>query len=198
MRWLISGLLILLTLSVYQKGKVESSMDFDHILTDTLKLEGGVTTDTGGLTNYGITQKTYNAVAPNLGLPKKSVKDLGYGEVKTIYENEFYKKPKYDLLPTYKIQGLMFDWGVNAGTGTATKKLQEIVGTKADGKFGKKTLEAVNKYIEEKGEQALAFEILSSRLNHYTELINSNPEKYGKYENGWINRINHLAQKYGQ
>jgi len=45
-RWLISGLLILLTLSVYQKGKVESSMDFDHILTDTLKLEGGATTNT--------------------------------------------------------------------------------------------------------------------------------------------------------
>ena len=51
-RWLISGLLILLTLSVYQKGKVESSMDFDHILTDTLKFEGGVTTDTGVNKDY--------------------------------------------------------------------------------------------------------------------------------------------------
>jgi lysozyme family protein len=171
-------------------------MSFDQILNTTLKLEGGITTDTGGLTNYGVTQSTYDSVAPNLGLPKKSVKDLKYGEVRAVYENEFFKKPGYDLLPSEKIQGLMFDWGVNAGTTTATKKLQEIVGAKVDGKFGKKTAEAVNKYIEENGEDSLALSILSSRLDHYSKLIEENPAKYAKYENGWINRVNYLAGKY--
>ena len=172
-------------------------MAFDQILNTTLKLEGGVTTDSGGLTNYGITQKTYNAVAPSLGLPKKSVKDLKYGEVRKVYESEFYKKPKYDLLPSERIQGLMFDWGVNAGAGTATKILQEIVGSKADGKIGKNTIEAYKKYVEEKGEDTLAFEILSRRLGHYSSLIENNPEKYAQYENGWTNRINFLAERYG-
>ena len=171
-------------------------MTFDQMLNTTLKLEGGVTTDTGGLTNYRVTQKTYDSVAPSLGLPKKSVKDLKYGEVRSVYENEFYKKPRIDQLPTEKIQGLMFDWGVNAGSGTAIKKLQEIVGAKADGKIGKKTIAAVNQYIQENGEDTLAFNILNSRLNHYTELVTSAPEKYGKYEQGWTNRINYLAERY--
>jgi lysozyme family protein len=171
-------------------------MGFDAILTHTLGNEGGVTTDTGGLTNYGITQDTFNAVAPDLGLPNKSVKDLKYGEVRKIYESEYYKKPKIDQLPSDKVQGLMFDWGVNAGTGTAIKKLQELVGTKADGKIGKKTVEAVNTYIEANGEDALVFDILNSRTNHYSNLVQSNPQKYGQYEHGWMNRINKLAQRY--
>ena len=170
-------------------------MDFDNILLNTLKNEGGVTTDTGGLTNYGITQDTYNSIAPSLGLGKKSVKDLKYGEVKTVYENEFYKKPAIDKLPSIKLQGIMFDWGVNAGTGTAIKKLQEIVGTKPDGKMGKKTLEAVNNYIAENGEESLAFDIMNSRFNHYKSLVESNPEKYGKYAQGWDNRLNAVAKQ---
>jgi len=173
-------------------------MPFDQILNTTLKLEGGLNKKEvgGGISNYGITQKTYNSVAPQLGLPNKNVKDINYGEVRSVYENEYYKKPKYNQLPTERIQGLMFDWGVNAGTGTATKKLQQIVGTKPDGKIGKKTLEAVNKYISEKGEDALAFDILSSRANHYQELIASDPNKYGYWEEGWNNRINYLAKRY--
>ena len=99
-------------------------MGFDAILTHTLQNEGGVTTDTGGLTNYGITQNTYGSVDPALGRPNKSVKDLKYGEVKKVYESEFYKKPNIDKIPSEKVQGVLFDWGVNAGTGTAIKKLQ--------------------------------------------------------------------------
>lgn len=172
-------------------------MGFDTILTNTLKNEGGVTTDTGGLTNYGITQNTYNSVAPVLGLPNKSVKDLKYGEVRKVYEDSYYVKPKINKLPSEKVQGLMFDWGVNAGTGTAIRKLQELVGTKPDGKIGKKTIEAVNTYIEANGEDALVFDILSARTNHYNSLINANPQKYAPYQHGWMNRIGKLAQQYG-
>ena len=84
-------------------------MGFDAILTNTLGYEGGVTTDTGGLTNYGITQNTYNAVASELGLETKSVKDLKYGEVRKIYENEYFKKPNIDKIPSEKVQTALFD-----------------------------------------------------------------------------------------
>lgn len=170
-------------------------MGFDQILTNTLKNEGGVTTDTGGLTNYGVTQKTYDAVAPELGLDKKSVKDLKYGEVKKVYENEYYKKPAIDQLPSEKLQGIMFDWGVNAGTGTAIKNLQTIVGVKADGKMGKKTLAAVNDYVATHGEDSLAFDVMNARFKHYQSLIQSNPAKYGQYEQGWDNRLNNVAKQ---
>jgi lysozyme family protein len=63
-------------------------MAFDNILVNTLKNEGGETTDSGGHTNFGVTQSTYDAVAPNLSLPKKNVKDLKYGEVRKVYEEE--------------------------------------------------------------------------------------------------------------
>jgi lysozyme family protein len=173
-------------------------MPFDQILNTTLKLEGGLNTKetNGGVSNYGITQQTYDAVAPQLGLSKKNVRDLGYKEVRSVYESEFYKKPKYDQIPYEKIQGLVFDWGVNAGTGLATRKLQEIVGTKADGKIGKNTLEALNKYVDKYGEDTLAIEILQKRLEHYNSLIASDPQKYGYWQEGWDNRLKYLADRY--
>jgi len=199
-RWLISGLLILLTLSVYPKGKVESNMNFDQILNTTLKLEGGLNKNEigGGVSNYGVKQDTYNAYAKEKGIASKDVRNLKYGDVRGIYEDKYYKQPKIDQLPSGKIQGLVFDWGVNAGTVTVIKKLQEIVGTKPDGQIGKKTIKAVNDYISKNGEDSLAFSILSSRSNHYNELIRQDPHKYGSYEKNWMNRINYLAQKYGQ
>jgi lysozyme family protein len=170
-------------------------MGFDQILTNTLKNEGGFTVDQGGRTNYGVTQKTYDGVAKELGLEHKDVTQLKYGDVRKVYESEFWKKPGISNLPSEKIQGIMFDWGVNSGTTTPIKKLQEIVGATPDGKMGKKTIAAVNKYIEIYGEDSLAFDVMNARLNFNQSLITKNPTKYGASEKGWDNRLNNVADQ---
>lgn len=172
-------------------------MPFDTILTNTLKNEGsepGKEAD-GTPVRYGIQQKTYDSLAPKLGLDKKSVNDLKYGEVRKIYEEEYFKKPRLNEIPSERIQGVVFDHGVNSGAATAVRKLQEIVGAKPDGIMGKQTGAKVASYIEANGEDALVGELLQARLNHYQNLIAQDPEKYGQYERGWTNRISAVAEQ---
>lgn len=167
---------------------------FNRILNNTLTLEGGLTFDNGGLTNYGVTQKVYDAYRSRKKLPKASVRDVKYGEVQDLYFNDFYKG-KFDAFPE-KVAGLMFDFGVHSGPSTAVKHLQRIVGTKDDGIIGKNTVTAVENYIKENGEESLRSALLDDRANFIKELILSDPEKYSGYAKGWDNRIGRMRELY--
>lgn len=168
---------------------------FGKILPVTLTFEGGTTVDTGGLTHRGITQSTYDAYAKQNKMASKPVTNLNYGETKDFYSNEFYKKPKIDKLPE-RVQGVAFDYAVNSGAGQAVKTIQKIVGTDADGVIGKNTLKAIDEYVSKNGDTALASKIVDERMNHLSELISSNPQKYSPYAQGWANRINKLRDIY--
>lgn len=171
-------------------------MNFNQILADTLRFEGGETVDSGGVTNRGITQKTYDSYAASKGKPSKSVNELSFGDAKNLYYDEYFVKPKIDKIPSEKVAAITFDFGVNSGTVTAIKALQEAVGAKADGVIGKKTLASMDKYIAKYGEEALADAVMTKRENLMSNLIMQNPEKYGAYEKGWSNRTKALRQKY--
>jgi lysozyme family protein len=107
-----------------------------------------------------------------------------------------YKKPKIDYIPSEKIQGVVFDHAVNAGAGTAIKSLQNIVGSNPDGVMGKKTIAAVKEYVDKYGEDVLGKELINARAMQYSDLVNSNPEKYAQYQNGWFNRLMNLQKQY--
>jgi len=171
-------------------------MTFDKDLVNTLRYEGGLTNDTGGLTNYGVRQDIYNAYTKANNLPNKSVKELKYGDVRSFYENEYLKKPKINLLPE-DIQGIVFDTAVNLGQITAIKQLQRVVGSKDDGLVGKNTIAQINQYIKQNGSEELKRQLLNNRMEYYRKLSEANPEKYGKYIDGWYNRVIDLAQKHG-
>jgi lysozyme family protein len=169
-------------------------MDFIPILMNTLKLEGNYTEDSGGKTNFGVTQNTFDAYTKENNIPSKDVKDLNFGDVRNFYQKEFYEKPKIFDIPYKKIKSMVFDFGVNAGTPTAIKTLQKIVGTKADGIKGNKTNNAISKYVEKYGEDDLYDALVQARIEHYQNLVKSNPDKYGQYLNGWLNRLTKLAE----
>jgi len=177
-----------------QRGR--NNMAFDNDLVNTLRYEGGLTNDTGGLTNYGIRQDIYNAYTKVNKLPNKSVKELKYGDVRNFYESEYYKKPKINMLPE-DVQGIVFDTAVNLGQGTAIKQLQRLVGSKPDGLVGKNTIAQINKYVEQNGSEELKRQLLNTRMDYYRKLSESNPGKYGKYIDGWYNRVIDLARKHG-
>jgi len=171
-------------------------MSFDKDLINTLRYEGGITNDNGVLTNYGIRQDIYDFYLKSNKLPNKSVKDLNYGEVRDFYEKEYYKKPKIDQLPE-DIQGLVFDSSVNLGQVTTIKQLQRVVGSKPDGIVGKNTIKAIDNFIKNNSMERLKEEIIYSRADHYQLLHSSKPERYGKYTEGWMNRLRDLSAKNG-
>ena len=168
-------------------------LDFSPILADTLRLEGGRRVDSDGLTNNGIRQPIYDSYTKLKKLPQKSVDELNWGETSDFYKDEFYDKIKD--LPTKNLKGVAFDFAVNAGTPTAVKGLQKIVGSKADGIIGKKTIAAVKKFIEKNGEDFLVKSILQNRIDHNYAVIENDPSK-AQYERGWNNRIESQAKTY--
>lgn len=172
------------------------SDNFNDVFLNTLKLEGGKTVDTGGVTNMGVTQSAWDAYSATNKIPRESVNSLKVGEVKKFYRDEYWDKPKISSIPSPKVASLVFDYGVNAGTGTAIKALQEVVGVKQDGKLGKRTIEAINSYIEDMGEETLAQSLLGQRQQYYDTLVFQDPNKYSPYRDGWSNRIEKLKAMY--
>jgi len=174
---------------------MDEDIDFRPILLDTLKSEGGLLVDEDGVSNYGVRQPIYDSYTKLKKLSPKDVKSLNWGEVNDFYKDEFYSK--VSDLPTKNLKGVAFDFAVNASPRTAIKSLQEVVGSKADGIIGKKTIASVNKFMEKHGEDALVRSILQKRIDHNYATIANNPQK-AKYEQGWNNRINHLVETYSK
>ncbi|QDH13828.1 hypothetical protein E3E12_06105 [Formicincola oecophyllae] len=62
-----------------------------------------------------------------------------------IAERHYWRVLCCDALPT-GVDLLQFDFGFNAGAKTAVRVLQDVLGVKADGAMGKKTLAAVQSF----------------------------------------------------
>src|SRR5271156_5648561 len=66
---------------------------FEKCLPDTLIQEGGYSNDAhdpGGMTDYGIIQKEYDAKRRQWGLPTQWVKNITQSEVRTIYYTDYW------------------------------------------------------------------------------------------------------------
>lgn len=174
---------------------VETVDAFDSAFKRTLGFEGGYTVDHAGATNFGVTQDTYDNWRKKQGLPTKPVRAIDTQEAKQLYKQEYFDKPGFSKLPA-SVAGVLFDYGVNAGTPSAAMALQKSVGASPDGVIGSKTLNKVNEFVSKNGEQPLLQKIVDQRSQHIDTLIKKNPAKYKKFENGWKNRIKAIKSEF--
>lgn len=174
---------------------VETVDAFDSAFKRTLGFEGGYTVDHAGPTNFGVTQDTYDNWRKKQGLPTKPVRAIDTQEAKQLYKQEYFDKPGFSKLPA-NVAGVLFDYGVNAGTPRAAMALQKAVGASPDGVIGPKTLNKVNDFVSKNGEQPLLQKIVDQRSQHIDTLIKKNPAKYKKFENGWKNRIKAIKSEF--
>lgn len=120
---------------------------FESAIEMVLEKEGGFSNhprDKGGMTNFGITYKTYAAfhdIDP-AAVTEKMMRDLTREEAVEIYRTNYWSAARCDALPP-GIDLCVFDFGVNAGVRTAVRTLQEVVGVTKDGSIGPITLAAV-------------------------------------------------------
>ncbi|BAF69597.1 glycoside hydrolase family 108 protein [Nitratiruptor sp. SB155-2] len=105
-------------------------------------------------------------------------------EVKNIYRQKYWNRAKLYDVQSQKIAEEIFVFGVNTGIENAIKKAQELVGVKVDGIVGPKTLKALNSFDVDLFDVGYDFE----ELKYYKELVRSDPKKFAKYEDGWVNR----------
>lgn len=121
-------------------------------------------------TKFGISAMTY---------PDLDIKNLTLEKAKEIYKRDWWDKLNADSLDT-AIVFQVWDFAINAGMGTAKRKLQKSVGMAEDGIIGPLTLKAIQK--ADLNDILMRFN--AERLKHYTSL--STWPRYGK---GWTLRV---------
>lgn len=165
----------------------------DDIIKDVIQREGGFVNDpddAGGATKYGITIKTLSDWMCEPATVD-DVKNLTEQVAEAIYQELYIDKPKINLIQNDGLRACIFDTGVNLGTGTAIKLLQQAVGTKPDGILGAVTLGVLKAF----NPKELIDRYLNARQAYYNNIVARNPSQE-KFAAGWKNRIDELRARY--
>lgn len=177
-------------------------MNYDKIIADILRVEGGYVndpTDRGGETNFGITITTARANGYT-----GPMKDMPESVAKVIYLQQYIVKPGFANIADTVSEALaakLIDIGVNMGPLIAGQFLQKSLNlfqtdlAKSlieDGSIGPATLAALNAFTKLRGAAGLPVLIkLVSSLQgaRYADIATKNPSQR-KYMYGWIaNRV---------
>lgn len=142
-----------------------TAANFERLYRPLMGIEGGVAdrpkkADPGGLTNCGVTQKTYDRYRDARGLPRRSVREIEPDEVRDVAK-EHWDSIRGDELPA-GLDWAMFDFAYNSGPVQPVLELQRVLGCNVDGLLGPTTMHAVEvadtvKTIEHLCDRRLAF-----------------------------------------
>lgn len=148
-------------------------MNFDDAFSRLLGSEGGLVNnpnDPGGLTNWGISQRSY---------PDIDIRNLTRDGAKAIYLRDFWNRVNADRLPD-GVAFQLFDFAVNSGIETSVRYLQRALGCADDGHWGPMSQAAADGTSESDTIMLLNAE----RLDFMTRLKN-----WPDASRGWSRRI---------
>lgn len=157
--------------------------NFDEAIKLILKHEGGLVNDPadpGGLTNMGITKRDF---------PQLDIKNLTVNQAKEIYKEKYWDKIQGDLIKDQDVATQIFDFAVNAGVATSSKKTQEILHIKADGVIGEQTIKALNNF----NYYTFLIQFKLKRIEYYISI--SKRASLRKFLYGWIKRTLETSQE---
>lgn len=173
------------------------SLKFRFCVEKVLKHEGGFVddpVDTGGATNYGVSLRwlrslgTEGDIDGDGDVDWRDVKGLTREQAIELYRTKWWAPYAYESIANIGVCAKAFDLAVNMGSSQAHRLLQRAVraaGGKVveDGKFGPKTLEAVNAADG----RSLLCALRSEAAGYYRGLVVAKQERE-KWLNGWLNR----------
>lgn len=166
----------------------------ERLVPHILRWEGGFCNDPddlGGITNKGVTFKTYKLYRRQRGLPIPSIGDLHRltdGEFTDILKTMYWNPCKADFIENQSVANAIVDWAWHSGTVTAVKEIQKGLGIKSDGIVGNITLSAINS----ESPLPLFGKIQSLRKAYIERICKARPAN-NKFKRGWYNRINSLV-----
>lgn len=162
---------------------------FQDALKFTLFAEGGYSdnpADSGGATDYGITQETWDAYCDAQGLASSPVTGIPLSGAKAIYHGMYWQAGHCDQLPA-KLGICHFDWCVNHGVAGAAITLQTALGVAEDGIIGPITLGTA----ERCDVWPTVIKYLQLREDWYQQDVRQNPSQI-VFLDGWRNRVDNL------
>ena len=158
------------------------NQNFDKCMEMLLVHEGGFVDgnkigDPGGLTNMGVTKKTWDDYYGD-DIDEEGMKNITVDDIKPIYRTNYWERCRCQDLPS-GVDWAVFDWAVNSGPGRAAKALQRAVGALEDGAVGPQTLMAV---------QASQPEEIINRIAVHRDSYYRSLSTFDKFGRGWIRR----------
>jgi len=163
-------------------------------LAFTLSQEGGYSDnprDHGGATNFGITQRTYDAWNTSHGIALQPVRDIDRDMVDAIYQANYWTPAHCAAMPD-KLGMCVFDFAVNSGVHQALATLQTCLGTGPDGRWGPKTASLVSA-LDQDAETALVASYLDARRDFLQDIVERNPGQH-IFLADWEKRVNELQE----
>ena len=164
---------------------------FAECLPLILRYEGGYVNDPndhGGATNYGVTQRVYDAWRESVGRPPQSVRSIMSDEVSAIYERDYWTVAGCPSLPM-PLDLAVFDAAVNSGPRRAVVWLQRALGVTDDGILGPRTLAAVGATDA----SALAGRMIDARETSLRKFAAAPGQ--AKFLKGWLRRTSDLRRR---
>ena len=153
--------------------------DFLKAITKTLAKEGGSTitldpTDRGGLTKYGISQKSY---------PALNIRALTAQQATDIYQRDYWDRIKGHAIPSQAVAEAIFDTCVNMGVSAGSRLAQAVVGATQDGVIGPRTLAS----IAAMNEDLFLAKLALVKIARYAEICQKDPSQT-TFLLGWLLR----------
>lgn len=153
----------------------------DKIVNDVLHREdrtgsGVVTVDTGGRTQYGISERAN----PEAWADNKVTEE----EAREIYERKYVRSPRFHLIPDELLRAQLVDFGVNSGPMVAIMKLQGIIGADVDGVIGPDTL----KRLATQDLARVRLQLMAERIRLIGRVVTKDPKNQLRNLNGWLSR----------
>lgn len=164
-------------------------MSLQQALAFTLREEGGYVdnpNDSGGATDHGITQATYDDYRDGQKAQHQDVKLITDAEVEAIYEYMYWNPAKCPFLPSH-LGICHFDWAVNHGISGAIKTLQQALGIEADGIWGPQSAAAVTAA----GDLETCRTYNALRRQWYKQRVVEKPSQE-EFLAGWLKRVDKL------
>jgi lysozyme family protein len=164
---------------------------FEEAINKTLSHEGGFVNDpkdSGGATNFGITQATLTAWRKK-PVTVADVKNMTRAEAVRIYKHEYWFKNSLDQVVSHVVAEEIFDSAVNTGR-TAIRFVQDLCNEQGyklvrDGIMGAKTVNALNTLIQKLGEVSVHDRLNALQEKFYYDLVKRRP-KDQRFLKGWL------------
>jgi len=168
--------------------------------TDAFRLvianEGGYGNDPddpGGETYKGVARKFFSKwegwtkidlLKRQSGFPGNLDKDVELQQdVEDFYRINFWNKVKGDDLNHQEVANSIFDFAVNAGSGTSVSLAQMVVDAEADGVIGNESITKINAFNSD--HFLAAFTV--AKIARYVNIVKKRPTSR-KYFYGWVLR----------